>query len=71
LSHFGTSSLIEIDEMSTHDWMKSEYVAQGRGGPRQPAIARPTRTPLELALMGAGVLAWAWCAYEIVLLFLK
>ena len=54
--------------MSTHDWMKSDFSA-----PKAPtrASARRPMSPLELALMAAGVVAWGWCAYEVALLLFK
>ena len=59
---------------TTRDWMRSEYPANGRsvalagGGVTSD---KPGRSPLELALMGAGLLAWLWCAYEVVLLIIR
>jgi hypothetical protein len=54
--------------MSTHDWMKSEYSAPKTAA--KTAGRRPY-SALELALMAAGVVAWAWCAYEVAMLLLK
>ncbi|MBS0412731.1 MAG: hypothetical protein JSR86_22635 [Proteobacteria bacterium] len=54
--------------MSTHDWMKSEFSAQKVAS--KTAGRRPM-SPLELALMAAGVVAWGWCAYEVALLLFK
>ena len=59
--------------MSTRDFMRSNYPAAGRSGAAARAAAiQPKRryTPLEWALIGGGVIAWAWCAYEVALLFL-
>ncbi len=61
--------LIETDAMSTHDWMKSEYSGQGPAARLQPA--KRVRSPLEIGLMGAGVIAWGWCLYEVAMLLLK
>jgi len=64
--------LIEMDAMSTRDWMKSEYPAHGLSARLQPAVAdKRVRSPLELSLIGAGVLAWGWCLYEVAMLLLK
>jgi hypothetical protein len=57
--------------MSTHQFMRSEYPALGQGAPAKTAAAPKTRGPLEWALIGASVVAWSWCAYEVVLLFIS
>ncbi len=59
---------------TTRDWMRSEYPATGRSAALAGAGAKsdkPDRSPLEFALMGAGLLAWLWCAYEVALLVLR
>lgn len=58
--------------MSTHQYMRSEYPAHGRGGAKLKAAAPKRRqSPLETALIVAGLAAWAWCFYEIILLFAR
>ena len=59
--------------MSTHQFMRSEYPAHGRSAAKAGAAAAPKRhrTGLEIALTGAGLAAWAWCFYEIILLFVR
>lgn len=58
--------------MSTHQFMRSEYPAHGAS-----AVAKPAKAPkrryslLEKVLMGAGFVAWVWCAYEIALLLIR
>ncbi|MGA0599781.1 hypothetical protein ACO2Q3_03655 [Caulobacter sp. KR2-114] len=56
--------------MSTHDWMKSEYPATGRSA-AAPAATKRARSPLEMGLIAAGVVAWGWCLYEVAMLVLK
>ncbi len=59
---------------TTRDWMRSDYPAHGRSAAVAGATVKsdkPDRSPLELALMGAGLLAWLWCAYEVALLALR
>lgn len=57
--------------MSTRDWMKSEYPAHGRSRLQPAAAQKRVRSPLEIGLIGAGVLAWSWCIYEVAMLLLK
>ena len=58
--------------MSTHQFMRSEYPAHGHSAAAKPAKAPVRRSsPLELALMGGGLVAWTWCAYEITLLLIR
>ena len=58
--------------MATHTWMNSSL-----SGPR--AWARRTRgrrasdraLRLESLLAGVGIIAWAWCAYELIRAFVR
>ncbi len=59
---------------TTRDWMRSEHPAHGRNAALAGAGVtsdKPGRSPLELTLMGAGLLAWLWCAYEVALLVIR
>lgn len=59
--------------MSTHQFMRSQYPAYSRSAPKAKNAQTPKRrqTPLETALIVAGLAAWSWCAYEVVLLLIR
>lgn len=58
--------------MATHAWMHSNTV-RSRAWVRRTAGRRASdrRLRLESILAAVGVIAWSWCAYELVRVFVR
>jgi len=53
--------------MAVHDWMREPRasLAPARVRKSDGARERDRRSRLEMILAGAGLAAWAWCAFEV------
>jgi hypothetical protein len=56
--------------MATHAWMSSKSFGTRAWARRTRGRRASDRRPrLETLLAGVGIVAWAWCAYEMVRAF--
>jgi hypothetical protein len=58
--------------MATHAWMNTAKPTNRSWARRTRGRRASDRRPrLETILAGLGILAWAWCAYELIKAFVR